>query len=246
MSQFQLLNNIDHRDTRVLHHFAKRYGDNLSNITAFPTEFAELQKEYAIVVRHNADTDSFYAVVLLGLAAEENLYLSDQQTNGWDARYIPAMLEKGPFRIGFQQQGPTREPVVHIDNQHPKVNTQHGQPLFLAEGGNSNYLQHITALLQRIHQGMAVAPAMFNALNQLQLLQPINIDFDLQNGEKHRLTGNYCIDASALAALRGPALEQLHQAGYLQPAFAMLHSMSNISSLIERKNRQLQAATRLA
>lgn len=246
MSQLQLLNNIDHQHTRVLHQFAKHYGDNLSSITVFPNEFAELQKDYAIVVRHNADTDSFYAVVLLGLAADENLYLNEQQPTGWDARYIPAMLEKGPFRIGFQQQGQHREPVVHIDSQHPKVTARHGQALFLAEGGNSPYLQHITAVLQRIHQGMTQAPAMFTMLRQLQLLQPINIDFDLQNGEKHRLTGNYCLDASAFAALGGTELEQLHQAGYLQPACAMLHSMSNISSLIERKNRQLQAATRLA
>jgi len=43
-----------------------------------------------------------------------------------------------------------------------------------------------------------------------------------------------------LAALRGPELEQLHLAGFLQLAFAMQSSLRHISSLIERKNQLLQ------
>lgn len=245
MTQHVLLNNIDHQHTRVLHHFSAEYGDNLVSVPVFPTEFTALQHEYAILARHNKQDDSFEAIVLLGLAPDENLYLSNNSANGWGARYIPALIEKGPFRIGFQQQQTEREAVVHIDLAHPKVNSQHGQQLFLPQGGNSPYLQHITDTLQRIHQGMALMKPLFAALHQLKLLQPANIEFSLQNGEKHRLSGNYCIDAEALAALRGPELEQLHQAGFLQLAFAMQSSLRHISSLIERKNQllQRQAAT---
>ena len=242
MSQFQLLNNLDHHQTKVRHYFSTHYGDNLSSIPVFPTEFLALQHEYPLVVRHNADTNSFYAVALLGLAADENLYLDSNAPHGWDARTIPAMLAKGPFRIGFQQHGAHREPVVHIDCQHPKVSIQDGQPLFLAEGGNSPYLLHITALLDRIQQGLSMAPSLFNTLQQWQLLQPITIDYELHNGEKHRLTGNYSIDADALATLSSTALASLHSAGFLQLAFAMLNSMFHISALIERKNQRLLAA----
>ena len=235
---------------KVIHHFAAEYGDNIASTLVFPTEFNELQKEYPILLRKDDPQGAYQAIALLGFAADENLYLNSQQPSGWDARYIPASIEKGPFLIGFQRQSSNPNdvpnPVVHIDMDHPKVSEQHGQALFLPQGGNSPYLQHISARLQAIHQGLTMATPMFAAFSQLELIEPVNIEFSLDNGDKHRLTGNYCIDASALAALRGPALEQLHQAGYLQPAFAMLHSMSNISSLIERKNRQLQAATRLA
>ncbi|MCD1597247.1 SapC family protein [Rheinheimera aquimaris] len=240
MTQHVLLNNIDHQHIRVLHHFSAEYGDNQVSVPVFPTEFTVLQHEYAILARHNEQDDSFHAIALLGLAPDENLYLRNNTGNGWDARYIPALIEKGPFRIGFQQQHTEREAVVHIDLAHPKVNSQHGQRLFLPEGGNSPYLQHITDTLQRIHQGMALTKPMFGAFRQLQLLQPANIEYSLQNGEKHRLTGNYCINAEALAALRGPELEQLHQAGFLQLAFAMQSSLRHISSLIERKNQLLQ------
>lgn len=244
MTQHVLLNNIDHQDTRVLHCFAAEYGDNLCSVPVFATEFGALQHEYAILAQHNQQDDSFQAVALLGLAAEENLYLNPQHANGWDGRYIPALIEKGPFRIGFQQQAGQTEPeaVVHIDLAHPKVNRQYGQQLFLSHGGNSPYLQHIADTLQRIHRGTALTGPLFNAFGRLNLLQPVNIEYSLQNGEKHRLNGYYCINSDALARLRGPELEQLHQAGFLQQAFAMQSSLRHISSLIERKNQLLRAA----
>ncbi|MBU1309002.1 MAG: SapC family protein [Gammaproteobacteria bacterium] len=248
MSQHLLLNNIDHQHTRVLHRFAAEYGDNLCSVPVFASEFSALQHEYPILVQHKQQDDSFQAVALLGLAADENLYLKPQLANGWDGRYIPALIEKGPFRIGFQQQEGQTEPeaVVHIDLAHPKVNQQYGQQLFLPQGGNSPYLQHIADTLQRIQRGMALAGPLFKAFTQLNLLQPVNIEYSLHNGEKHRLSGYYCINSDALAALRAPELEQLHQAGFLQLAFAMQSSLRHISSLIERKNQLLHAAAQPA
>ena len=185
----------------------------------------------------------------MGFAADENLYLAAEHPSGWDARYIPATIEKGPFLIGFSrssgQNDEAPDPVVHIDLDHPKVVTNQvpslnqGQPLFLPEGGNSPYLLHISAKLQAIHQGIALSSVMFSAFEQLELLEPVTIEFSLRNGDKRRLIGNYCIDQSRLAALRGADLEKLHQTGFLQLAHAMVSSMSNIRDLIERKNRLL-------
>ncbi len=130
--------------------------------------------------------------------------------------------------------------MVHIDMDHPKVSEQQGQPLFLPEGGNSPYLEHISTRLLAIHQGVELASLMFSAFEQLELLEPLNIEFSLENGEKHRLLGNYAINESRLAALRGAELEQLHQAGFLALAYAMVSSISNIRHLIERKNNLLR------
>ena len=245
MPRHALLNNIDHQHTRVLHRFSAEYGDNVASTLVFPTEFTELQKEYAILLRRDAEDNQYQAIALLGFAAEENVYLNSQHPSGWDARAIPASIEKGPFLIGFQRQShdpdEAPEPVVHIDLDHPKISQQYGQQLFLSQGGNSPYLEHISARLQAIHQGLAIAPAMYAAFNALDLIEPVNIEFSLNNGEKYRLTGNYCLNAARLAALRGTQLEQLHQAGFLQLAYAMVNSMSNIRNLIERKNHLSQS-----
>ena len=249
MTRHVLLNNIDHQHTRAIHHFGADYGDNIASTLVFPTEFNELQKEYPILARRDETTGQFQAIVLMGFAADENLYLAAEHPSGWDARYIPATIEKGPFLIGFSrtsaQSDDAADPVVHIDLDHPKVVTnqvpslEQGQPLFLPEGGNSPYLLHISAKLQAIHQGIALSSVMFSAFEQLELLEPVTIEFSLRNGDKRRLIGNYCINQSRLAALRGADLEKLHQSGFLQLAHAMVSSMSNIRDLIERKNRLL-------
>jgi hypothetical protein len=243
MTKHVLLNNIDHQHTKVIHHFGVDYGDNIASALVFPTEFNELQKEYPILARRDEASGQFQAIVLMGFAADENLYLAAEQPSGWDARYIPATIEKGPFLIGFSrnsgQSDAAEDPVVHIDLDHPKVSLEQGQPLFLPEGGNSPYLLHISAKLQAIHQGIALSSVMFSAFEQLELLEPVTIEFSLRNGDKRRLIGNYCINQSRLAALRGADLEKLHQSGFLQLAHAMVSSMSNIRDLIERKNRLL-------
>jgi hypothetical protein len=256
MTKHVLLNNVDHQHTKVIHHFAAEYGDNLASALVFPTEFSELQKEYPILARRDETSGQFQAIVLMGFAADENLYLSADHPSGWDARYIPAIIEKGPFLIGFSrssaQSDEAEDPVVHLDLDHPKVVSKHqsnqanqanqGQPLFLPEGGHSPYLAHISAKLQAIHQGLALSSVMFSAFEQLELLEPVTIEFSLHNGDKRRLIGNYCINQSRLAALRGDDLEKLHQSGFLQLAHAMVSSMSNIRDLIERKNRRLREA----
>lgn len=249
MPQHVLLNNINHQHTRVMHHFSSEFGDSLPSVQAFPTEFIELQKEYPILVRRDQSTGHYHAIALLGLAPDENLFLNNQHPTGWDAHYIPATIEKGPFLIGFQRNMEHQEnilsPVVHIDMAHPKVSEQQGQRLFLPQGGNSPYLEHISTRLQAIHQGVELAPAMFAAFEKLQLLEPLNIEFSLDNGEKHRLLGNYAINESRLAMLDATELEQLHRAGFLQLVYAMVSSITNIRHLIERKNRQQRQQDKL-
>src|SRR5206468_6567325 len=50
---------------------------------------------------------------------------------GWQGRYVPAVLQRGPFLIGLperQAEGEARrEPMVHIDLDHPRVSTSEGR-----------------------------------------------------------------------------------------------------------------------
>ena len=79
----------------------------------------------------------------------------------------PASIARGPFLIGFQerQEGGEirREPVIHVDMDHPRVSKTEGEPVFLPQGGNSRYLDHIAAVLDGIRDGLEVSKAMFAA-----------------------------------------------------------------------------------
>jgi hypothetical protein len=244
MTKHVLLNNINHQHTRVITQFSDKFGDNIASVMVYPTEFMELQKEYPILFRQNPDTEKFHATALLGLQQNENLFLDPSTDSGWAARYIPANIVRGPFLIGFQQnQNDTEQKsaVIHIDTDHSKVNVEQGQPLFLEHGGNSNYLDYISKVLNIAHQGTALNDLMFGAFQEFELLEPVNIEFELDNGQKHRLTGNFSINESKLQALSAEQLEKLNKAGILPLAFAVIFSMTNIRKLIEIKNRREKA-----
>lgn len=239
MTNNVLLNNVSHQDLKVIARFGAEFGDNVGSVLVFPTEFVELQKEYPILFRQNSETKKYQASVLLGLSQDENLFLDPGLKSGWAANYIPAVIAKGPFLIGLQSHDSNgnKTPVIHIDLDHTKVSHEEGVSLFLKHGGNSPYLEHIASTLKIIHQGMAVQDAMFNLFSGLELIEPVSIDIDLNNGEKCRLLGNYTINEDKLSSLNGDQLEKLNNFGFLHMAFAVIASLTNIRRLTEIKNR---------
>ena len=101
MARYELLNNITHKDLRVTTRFGREFGDDIGMVAAFPTEFAELQREYPIFFRREQGNGPWQAVALLGFDAKENLFLHGER---WNAAYLPGAIAKGPFLIGFQEQ----------------------------------------------------------------------------------------------------------------------------------------------
>ena len=97
MTNRVLLNNVEHRDLRVVTRHSVDFGDAINQVLVFPTEFEDLQREYPILFRRDAE-GNIQAVALLGLDRDENLFLDGE---GWHARYVPAVQRCGPFSIGL-------------------------------------------------------------------------------------------------------------------------------------------------
>lgn len=243
MAKYALLNNIAHKDLKVIHRFSSEYGDNLGSVLTFPTEFADVQREYPILFRKVPDTEKFESVVILGFQKDENLFLdADQSGTGWRANYIPAAIARGPFLIGFQKQINNgieeKAPVVHVDLDSPRLSKTEGVSVFLEHGGNSPYLEYISRILQSIQEGLAASEAMFAAFTKYDLLEPVTVDIEINNGNKFQLAGFYTISAEKLSVLSGEALKDLNRSGFLQGAFLVLSSLHNLNRLIDIKNRK--------
>ena len=81
-------------------------------------------------------------------------------------------------------------------------------------------------------------PAFIAALLAHELLESFVLDIELDDGSQNRLAGFYTINEERLAGLSGAALEKLNRAGYLQPIYMAVASLSNLRALIARKNRR--------
>jgi hypothetical protein len=239
MARYEMLNNVAHKDLRVATRFGASFGDGIGMVPAYPTEYAELVREYPIFFRKNEDGE-YQSVVLLGFDGKENLFLDGEQ---WKATYLPAHIARGPFLIGFQERnvdGELRhEAVISVDLDHPRVNFEEGEAVFLPQGGNSPYLEHVTTLLRGIRDGVEGGKAMYAAFDSLDLIQPLTLDIKFDNEHGANVTGLLGIDRERLAALDAESLHSLHRSGYLEGAYLVLASMHNMRRLMAEKQRRL-------
>jgi hypothetical protein len=244
MVQHVMLNNVTHKDLRVVTGHSAAFGENVATAMVVPTEFLQAQREYPIFFRKDPATEDYMAVVLLGLQKDENLFLDEQ---GWHADYVPGVIARGPFFIGYQRrevQGKVENvPVMHIDMEHPRISRSEGEALFRPDGSNTRYLDGIADLLNGVHKGMDINRPMFDALKAADLIESVQLEVKVNSEEQYNLTGLFTVSREKLNNLDADTLFKLHRAGYLQAAFLVASSINNVQRLIDMKNRRRQAAT---
>jgi hypothetical protein len=231
MAKHALLNNVAHKNLRVITRHSADLGDNVSSVVTFPTEWGDVQREYPILFRKDPATGELLSVALLGFGEAENLFLNE---SGWNASYIPGIVARGPFLIGFQRE----EPVIHVDLDHPRISATEGEPVFLPNGGNSRYIERIAVILEAIRVGLEASKAMFAAFQALDLIEPVRLQVEISGEEQHNLHGYFTINEEKLANLDGEQLEKLNRAGFLQGAFLVVASLNNVKKLIDMKHRR--------
>ena len=243
MTNAVLLDNVTHKDLRVKTGFTAEFGDSVNQVLVFPTEFAFIQREYPIFFRRNKKGE-YQAVALLGLDKGENLFLSEPR---WNARYVPAAQQRGPFLIGLhqgQEEGEeNREPMIHVDLDHPRISFEEGTQAFLPHGGNSPYLEHVSRMLQIIYHGTELAGPMFAAFEEAGLIESIQAEIGIDERVTYTLPDFFTINQERLAALDGETLERLNRAGFLQLAILAVHSLGNVDWLIELKKSKVAAGS---
>ena len=241
MPRHVMLNNVAHKDLRVITRYGSEFGDSTGTALIFPNEFADLQKEYPIFFRRDRESGEYQSVALLGFEKDENLFLEGDR---WNAVHLPAVIARGPFLIGFQERqidGELRsEPVIHVDMEHPRISNIEGEPVFLPQGGNSPYLDHIATVLRGIRDGLEISKQMFAAFTAMDLIESVNVEVKLNKQEMYGLKGLYTISPEKLNALDASSLHKLHQMGFLQTAFLIIASHGNVRKLMAMKQRRMR------
>ena len=151
MSQYEVLDKEKHRRLRIRTGYGAALGDAVMYVMTYPMEFRDVQSCYPILFTKDPNTGGFFAAAVLGFEADQNLFLRD---DGWDASYVPAMVQRQPFLIATGGKGDNVTPVVSLDLDHPRVSQDEGEALFDTEGGATEFLRQKIALLDKLHRGL--------------------------------------------------------------------------------------------
>lgn len=240
MANHQLLDNITHKDTRVISAQHPQFGDTQSYTRVMLSELKAAQSSYPLFFRKEAETGQFEIIAMFGLAEQENLFLDD---DGWHAHYLPLTIQRRPFLIGFQSSddpmSPDDKAVVHIDMDSPRISNTEGEPIFLPQGGQSPYLQHISSVLKAIHDGSQQTQPFVDTLLAMDLIEAVDLKVKLKGDNQIELTGLYTIQEDNLKQLTSHQVSELHPTGYLEAIYMMVASLQNMTKVIELKNARL-------
>ena len=231
MNPVQLDNNT-HRDLRIVTTRGAAWGDDVMTTPVFIAEFRDVQTHYPIVFQQADNGPGMQPVALLGLRANENLFLD---AHGWDANYIPLALERGPFMIGRAGADLT----IHVDLDHPRIGRGEGEPLFMPHGATTDYLERMNSVLLTIHQGVQGVAPFVAALLRHDLLESFVLDVEAADDSQNRLAGFHAINEERLRTLGADALAELHSQGYLAAVFMAVASTAHLRDLIVRYNKRL-------
>lgn len=237
MANHVLLDNINHKDLKIITKRSADLGDSIPSLVTFPFEYRDIQTNFPICFCKDSETGKFYSAALFGFEENENLFLDG---DSWDAAYTPLMFERQPFFIGNQRtQSGEKQRLIYIDADSPRVNSDEGEVVFLEQGGHSEYLQRISSILDAIHQGQQQSKEFIELMLKYDLIESFTLKVELDDGTKNQLQGFYTINEDTLNGLSYDAISELMTTGYLQAAYMVIASMSNFRSLIERKNKRL-------
>ncbi|VUD59675.1 hypothetical protein TDB9533_02737 [Thalassocella blandensis] len=239
MSKVVQLNKVEHRNLKVDVKRSAQYGDNVMLAMTFPLEFRSVQSYYPILFKRDENENKFFAVSMFGLEEGENLFLDE---NGWQANYVPLMIERHPFLIGVQKSSATDsgedKRVVHIDLDSKRIDTDDGERLFDDDGNNTPFLERTANLLETIHHWNVHSESFMALLTKYELLEQVTIDITLASGKKGQLLGFYTVNEEKLSGLTAEALVELQQSGSLQPIYMAVASLSNIRKLCDLKSKK--------
>ncbi|MEO3692247.1 SapC family protein [Roseateles paludis] len=224
----ELLNNITHKDLRIITRRGAQWGDDRMSAPVTLQEFRRLQADYPIIFQQD-EKGAFIPVVLFGLESGENLFLND---SGWDAEYIPLAMQRQPFSIGVQ--GDEMRIMVEMESKRISQGPD-GEAVFLPHGGTTDYIEEINSILSALHEGLQQVPDFIQTLQANDLLESFVLDVERPDGAHSQLLGYYMINEEKLAALSGETVGLLHEAGHLQNIYMSIASLSNLSKLIRWK-----------
>lgn len=228
MTQIVPLNKEFHRALKVDGRASATYGDNRRFVQVIVSEFAQLVVRYPILFSKDSTTGQFYCGAMLGFDEGENLFLEE-----WTERefYRPLSLQRGPFYAHGKE--------LAIDLDHPRVGAEGGKTLFDEFGQPTRYLQSIIWAFQDLKPGLEMTKVFTSRLLELNLIEPIDIEVEFDDGTMRNCAGLYTVNQEVLSRLPDAAVVELFRRGYLTLIHLMIASLKQLPLLARKKNGRL-------
>lgn len=218
-----------HRDWSVKTGEDYEFARQANAVPLTAVEFPAASEEYAIVF---AGTDeAVMPAVIIGVRNEENLYLTS--SGEWKANYIPAFVRRYPFVFSSTDDG--KNFTLCIDEDFAGCNQEgRGERLFDADGNRTQYLETVLNFLKQYQAHFQRTSAFCKQLKDLSLLEPMQAQVTMADGNKINLTGFMAVNRDKLKEVPAEKFAELVRTDELELVYLHLQSMRNFTNVSER------------
>lgn len=227
--QLELVNTEAHKTLRINPKKVNVPENQVNACIVVAGELSSLIHEYPIFITKDQKRDQYQLTAILGLHSGDNLYLDGEQ---WRATYLPLDILRKPFQAFIPDPNHTSKGSIAIDINSPAVSETTGQRLFTDRGESTDYFKRIETTFKQLMSGTQYTADLLRQAVEFDLLEQVDLKFDLANSEPVTLNGLYIFSQDKVTALKGDALEQCHQSGLLQVCHLTMASSLHLNKLI--------------
>ena len=209
------------------------FTQSLNAIPVSYTEFNVAHRDYPIVFSSGDDGKTFAPVAVLGLQAQENLFVLD---DGWvPGVYVPAYVRRYPFCMARVTLDNVEQAERLICVEKDNIVETGGVPMF---GDTQEPLapwKEIEKLLEEYEADLERTKEMCGILADYGLLEPFTMQATLNAGGSMHLTGMFRVDEKKIEFLNASQHKNLIKKGIMGRLYAHLISLENFGRLMNRK-----------
>ncbi|MEX0286888.1 MAG: SapC family protein [Paracoccaceae bacterium] len=226
-----------HRETCIKATDDFSFAKSVNSVPLVAAEFAEAGAEFPIVFA--GQDKNIVPTAILGVAGGENQFVDDN--GAWTARFMPVFIRRYPFV--FSQANEDGRALLFVDEAYPGVNNEgRGERLFDAEGNQTQYLASVLAFLEDYQVKFRRTQQYCQRLIDLDLLRPMEAQFNVPGAEPRRLTGFLTIDREKLKAIDTDVLKEMFDTDELECTFLHLASLRHFATLADQAAKNDEGA----
>lgn len=231
----EALNSHTHADVKINPVGGYSFASNLHLCSVVLHEFPECSAHYPVVFIKKPDSGQYQPVILLGLTPGENLFVNGQ--GEWaPGAYVPGAFRRYPFALARTPQ--SDDLVICVDADSTHLNRDKGEPLFTAEGKETEFLSKIRSFLLEMVNSEWMTEKFTAKLMALDLLVPGNLQINTPQGS-NRFDGVFLIDEKRLSQLSDEQFLTLREHGFLAAIYTQLASLLQIKKFFALKSEGL-------
>ena len=209
------------------------FTQSLNAIPVSYTEFNVAHRDYPIVFSSGDEGRSFAPVAVLGLQAQENLFV---QNDAWTPGvYLPAYVRRYPFCMARVTLDNVEQAERLICVEKEYIAESGGEPMFDAKQEPLPRWKEVEKLLEEYEADLERTKEMCGILADYGLLEPFTMQATLNAGGSMHLTGMFRVDEKKIEFLNASQHKNLIKKGVMSKIYIHLLSLDNFGRLLDRK-----------